>query len=131
MTIYGLIPITRLSSMISRSTDFVRFSHLCYCLFLVRLIIQNQIGHKLMKEGILENCSWTLKTKVYIQNFESLVIHYVQLDPGRSVEWALGVNPVSLFRCKQNVLDLLMELFFMLVKYCLYYIKILIEKYGL
>ena len=43
----------------------------------------------------------------------------------------LKINSVNQFCCKQNVLDSIIDLFFMLVKYCLYYMKILIEKYGL
>ena len=37
--------------------------------------------------------------------------------PDEASNGALGVNSVNLFCCKQNVLDLIMELFFMLVKY--------------
>ena len=51
--------------------------------------------------------------------------------PDEASNGAFGVNPVNLFCYRQNVLDLKIELFFMLVKYCLYYMTILIEKYGL
>ena len=37
--------------------------------------------------------------------------------PDEASNGALGVNSVNLFCCKQNVLDLMMEVFFMLVKY--------------
>ena len=51
--------------------------------------------------------------------------------PDEASNGALGVNTINLFCCKQNVLDLIMELFFMLVTYCLYYMTVLIEKYDL
>ena len=57
-------------------------------------------------------------------------VRYTSMDPGRRVQWVLGSQFCQAILL-QNLLDLIMEVFFILVKYCLYYMKILIEKYGL
>ena len=64
-------------------------------------------------------------TNFFVSFEESEVIFLI---PDEASNGAVGVNSENLFCCKQNVLDLIMELFFMLVKYRLYYMKILIEN---
>ena len=77
----------------------------------------------LLKIYIQEKNLWPFLHRVSLISVDSK-----KRIPDEASNGELGVNSVNLFCCKQNVLDLIMELFFMLIKYCLYYMKILIEK---